>query len=638
MTARYIDWTHIRVNGSREAAAPYVLEGRKLLGQVMEQAAFNGLDVYSLRRELSDGAVITAEKHGHIPRITITPPPREAGIPPPIVPDDFVVWARTTALPDGIDEDRPQQILRPAWTTFFADADVDGYDEFDRDKGTYGAMFPEGLPYAGNIDWQRKATKERINWYGPSSRYWYDDWRLPRAQYGTYVFHLGQVLLDVNAYADALAEPFAERWVLGAAMTATHLYVVLAELPEDIEADTPPASAAQAPDAWATPSMPTSAIPVALRRFALVHDPGLPGPMQYVVPGDSHHDLWTGTIERGVSPWHFNEDVTVAVSHVPPAELELTQRGEDVIYPAESHLRHALVIDGDQAELQTTAVSLAGDDPAVIAEDGEAVLQIVRKPYNGFAHALFYRLAGHDYLAMAVAEPPALLRYDRRQIVWADLREGVLLVMADHIQASEWQFDLSFRLCSGGAEQVAWQDATEVVTMGSYDAVRFALTEFAARAVSPLALAHLNAYGVVEGGWLGGTHNAQLALLHAHYWLPFQMADTAGGTRFAFDAGTWSNVQSKTAVARNTGANTQVDELGHTTLPGFATYKGYSVLSYSTNGAINGRRIKLDYITGSDMATVTGVPGADTTENTVLGNDARYHPVWLLGARRLPAA
>src|SRR5690606_35861489 len=148
-----------------------------------------------LHRQLEDGTVIVAEKHGDIPRITITPAPPQPSIPPPIVRDDFVVWARTGALPDGIDEDRPQQILRPAWTTFFDNADVEGYEDFTGDKGTYGGMFPQGLLLAGNIDWLSPITGERISWYGPSSRYWYDDWRLPRAQYGKHVFHLGQVLL-----------------------------------------------------------------------------------------------------------------------------------------------------------------------------------------------------------------------------------------------------------------------------------------------------------------------------------------------------------------------------------------------------------------------------------------------------------
>ncbi|WP_202841955.1 hypothetical protein [Luteimonas saliphila] len=637
MTARYIDWTHIRVNGDRQAAAPYVADGRKLLGEVMEEAARNELGVLAMHRELEDGTIITAEKHGEIPRITITPAPPVPTIPPPVVRDDFVVWARTTALPAGIDADRPQQILRPAWTTFFNDSGVDGFEAFPGEKGTYGGMFPQGLLLAGNIDWVRPSTGERLSWYGPSSRYWYDDWRLPRAQYGVHVFHLGQVLLDVEAYANELDEPFVERWVLGAAMTQTHLYVVLADLPENISVDSPPATASQSPDSWSSPSMPAGAISVALRRFLLVHNPATPDPMQYTVPGNSHEELWAGTITRGVAPWHFSPDVTTAVAHIAPAALELTQRGAGVIYPSESHLRHMLEIEGAEAELLTEVVSLSANAPAVIAEDGEATLAIVRKPYNGFENALFYRIGEHDYLAMAVTEAPDTLRYDRRQIVWADLRAGTLLLLADSIQAGEWMFDLSFRLCSNGTEQVAWGDATAVVTLGSYDAVRFMLNETATRAVAPLALAHLNAYGAVDGGWPGGVHNAQVSLLHAHYWLPFRISATAGQTRFAFAAGAWSNLQSKAAVARNTGANTQVDGLGHTTLPGFATYKGYSVLSYSTNGGINGRRIKLDYITGSSLGAVTGVPGEDTTENTILGNDARYHPVWLLGARRRAA-
>ena len=71
--ARYTDWSHTRVLGDREAAAQYVPEARKLLGFVMDEAKRNNLGVHQITRELEDGTVIIAEKHGDIPRMTIIP-------------------------------------------------------------------------------------------------------------------------------------------------------------------------------------------------------------------------------------------------------------------------------------------------------------------------------------------------------------------------------------------------------------------------------------------------------------------------------------------------------------------------------------------------------------------------------------
>lgn len=77
--ARFTDWTHTRVVGTPAAAAPYIGEARKLLGFVWEEARRNRLGVHQVTRKLPDGAVIIAEKHGTIPRMTIIPPQSVSG-------------------------------------------------------------------------------------------------------------------------------------------------------------------------------------------------------------------------------------------------------------------------------------------------------------------------------------------------------------------------------------------------------------------------------------------------------------------------------------------------------------------------------------------------------------------------------
>src|SRR5690606_33738713 len=99
------------------------------------------------------------------------------------------------------------------------------YETFSGRKGTYGARFPEGVRYAGNVDWRGK-DGERVSWYGPERRYWAAPYLSLHSQYGRFVFILGHKLLDLQEY-DGFPEPF----VMGACIVGTHLYVVQADLP-----------------------------------------------------------------------------------------------------------------------------------------------------------------------------------------------------------------------------------------------------------------------------------------------------------------------------------------------------------------------------------------------------------------------
>lgn len=624
---RYEDWHHTRYEGDVDAGKALLPLGRKVLGFAVQQAKVNGLQTHKYVHRLPNGGTIVGEINGGIPRLTISVPPSEPSPQPRRLRDGFVVWAKDSDQPAGIDPEHPQQILRPEWRTFFYDSDVAGYEGFPFDKGVYAPEFPPGLLYAGNIDWM-DSDGVRFSWYGPSSRYWFDDWRLPRAQYGKYVFCLGRILLDVDAYANSLDEPFGERYVLGAARDGMSLLVVMADLPAEIPSN-PPASPSAEPDGWSTPSYPTADIPVAVRRFTLTWNPAEPHPMKYGVGG--HEDVWAGMVPRGCAPWFFDAEATTAVTYLPPESAEFTMRGSTTFYPSTSNT--CLRLDVASGNVGASAVSLGpGTAVAPIAEEAGEVLSIVRKTHAGYANALFYRLDGADYLAFSVRASPSVTRYDRRHIIWADLRERILLVWADSIDATTgFLFEASIRICRGGAESVIWEDSTGVATIGAGDAIHTMLEAFAARDVAPSGLAHLNAFGVMLGGWPGGTHNAQLALLQAHGFMPFRKSDTFGETRFVVSGSSWTNFSSKAGIADDIAANTHVDQLGHTTLPGFATIAEHSVFSYPMNVGINGRRVVLSHATNGDLAALTGVAGVDTTEAGILGNDATYHPIWPLG-------
>lgn len=639
--SRYFDWTHVHVEGGdRAAAAPYIGDARKLLGAVFEEAAVNGLGVYALTRKLDDGTVIVAEKHGEIPRVTIAPAPRDPQKQPTPIPDDFVVWGRTSLQPGGIDADRPQQILRPAWRTFFNDAEIPAYEPFLGEKGTYGGVLPDGLLYAGNIDWEH-ADKSRLSWYGPSARYWYDVWRQPRAQYGKHVFQLGRIVLDVDAYCTASEVDLAERWVLGAGRRGAMLYVVMAALPPFVTWPTPPTAAEFGPDAWSTPLHPEGAIPVVLRRFVLASQAGSQ-PARLVAVAGTHHDLWSGTIDRAVSPFHFDAKCERAVAHLPAAQSRMYFRGlGNLVRPSATHARVALVLSEDRqsATLETSAVTMGtGTAAGVFAEDGEDTLEVARMLIDGDAAALAYRLRGHAYPAfLSVWSGSGPSRWLRRQIMWADLRAGVLVLWSEEVagSANPWTFTASVVLCRDGAEQVLWTDSNAVNNFVSGDVLRLVLDRLNAAAVAPMALAHLLPMGAMTDAGGAGTFDAQASLLHPQWGKPARKSEYYGQVVFSFAAGPWTNGQSVADVAGDIAANTQVDVLGRHTHPGFASGDGWTLVSYPMNAGINGQRVVIQHAADGAVLerldTLTGVVGANTVEAGILGYDARFHPIWLLG-------
>ncbi|MGO1000761.1 hypothetical protein [Lysobacter sp. CA196] len=622
--ARHTDWTHVHVVGDRVQAAGYVPFARKVLGAVVADAAHLGLRTHQVTQRLRDGAVVIGELRGGIPRVTIVPPPL---VPRPDVPphgkDDFVVWARDVEHPYGLDPRFPQQILRPGWTTFFHDGRTEGYAEFGGGKGTYGARFPDGLRYAANVDW-RSRDGERIHWYGPSSRYFVDGCRRPLAQYGRWVFCLGQPLLDLDAYCLASEVDFPERTVLGAAFDGRWLMVVLAALSE-VSWPAAPEAATAHPDGWASPSYFMGDVPLALRRFEMVIDPALPGPMKRRVLARSHQTLWEGVEPRATAPWHFDTEGRVAVSHVPPSSAQTVRRGEDWTRPSEAHTRLQLALSADGTVAVTRAeVALAAGDGTVapLAEDGAAVLQVVRR-----GRGLAYRLAGAETPAWEVGDvtdfTPGRVDWVRRQVLCADLREGVLLLLESRQlfaggPSPALRFSYRVVLWQRGTETVVAQTPVERTAFTMTPTYTATLVRLAEAPVAPLALMHLHAFGPSN---LGLTTNFGLSLLATPLITPFRKADTFGQTRIAQSEGAWLAIRNTASTASDSASNQQVDFAGHTTMPGFATTRGTTVCSYNTNLYTRGVELIANHATGQRLGGLTGV-GED---------QARYHPVWLLG-------
>lgn len=621
---RHTDWTHVHVVGDRSQAAGYVPFARKVLGAVVVDAAHLGLRTHQITKHLPDGAVVIGELRGGIPRMTIVPPPQHSTTSDPLRgKDDFVVWARDATHPLGIDALYPQQILRPGWTTFFFDADTTGYAAFGGKKGTYRAILPEGVRYAGNLDWRSK-DEERIQWYGPSSRYFVDGYRRPLAQYGRWVFCLGQVLLDVDRYCEASDIDFPQRSVLGAAFDGRWLMVVMAGLSE-VTWPPAPSQASFHPDGWASPSYFMGDVPLALRRFEMVIDSTMTGPMKRRVLAGSHQTLWEGVEPRATTPWHFDAAGRVAVSHVPPLSAQTVKRGEEWTRPDAAHVRLQLAVaTNGTARMTRTAIGLAAGEgaSAVLAEDGASVLEVVRR-----GRGLAYRLKGIETpaweLGLVTDGTPGRIDWCRRQLLCADLREGVLLLLESRqIYAGgptpAHRFAYRVVLWQSGSERVIAQTPLERTAFTMTPTYTATLSRLAEAPLAPLALMHLHAFGASN---LGLTTNFGISLLATHLITPFRKADTFGQTRIANEAGAWLAIRDTAVSASNSVANQQVDFAGHTTMPGFASLDGITVCSYNTNIYFNGVELVANAVTGQQLGALTGVDG----------ELARYHPVWLLG-------
>lgn len=287
--ARYIDWTHIKVIGSVAAAAPWVAEGRKMLGYVWDEAERTGLGVHQLVRTMKDGTVIIAEKHGSIPRITIAP--TEGG------GDErrnkirgFVCKPTSTDLPNSWNEDHPEAAIVSSgdteWATLYFDRRDPPWEDVPAPKSTYPriaglAAFPEGLNKYGNVDWLGD-KEERVSWMGSELRYFNVE-NQPR---GPCVYRAGKVLFDL-----ADTEDYGSWHVRGACIRGMNLLVVIAS------------ESANDTNGSAT---------YRLLRVGLQTAPPENGLANLIALTDDVESLWTDSYGKSAESYFFNQSGTVA--------------------------------------------------------------------------------------------------------------------------------------------------------------------------------------------------------------------------------------------------------------------------------------------------------------------------------------
>ncbi|MGH8073637.1 MAG: hypothetical protein ACREO4_06140 [Lysobacter sp.] len=651
MAQRHDQWAHIHVAGNdRNAAAPYVSEARKLMGMVTADAAYNGLQTHQMTRRYESGAVITAEIRGGIPRMTIVPPPPGGGERVARVRENFVIRMRSATAPDGIDPDAPETMERVddgAWRTLFHTADTPGYVGFPGKKGTYKSnngvvVFPDGVNHAGNVDWCSDDGR-RVSWYGPSTRYFFDPYVKPRTQYGKHVFMLGQVLLDVEQYiTDSDPDPaFDARWVMGAALRGTtELVVVHAVLPEPVW----PTGTAPEGDHHMSMPWPVEDTVLEVCRYALA--PTAEAPFVRVLAG-SREVLATTSVRNALNPWFFNASVSEAVSFALPdnvfARRDLDGYGLLEPAPSASSLVATLVLDGDTATLGTAALALPPAGSAAIAADyrGDTRVDLLATRYISEA--------GYDARALVLGDTEIRLRdvydprdingrpgstFDRRHLIWADLRAGTLVVHNTRrwmrLNATSPTLYHQIEVHRDGA----LVHTHELVMRTEYDAEWTGLPRLDA-ASSPLlddennpmraatmAPAHV-LYEILD--WSPNVSFRQYWQGAHGLYLNLAYPDTEyfGSLVEARDAGTNPYVEFSTVAATQAQFNyVQQDVHEHYSVLGCATHEDTVVFS--------GWRVNLGgYVEDEHVALFAAPPREGFP--MLGGGEYRFHPVWLLG-------
>jgi hypothetical protein len=633
MVERFADWTHVRVQGDRQAAAPHLPAARKLLGEVFEEAARNGLGVFSLTRDLQDGTVIVAEKHGDIPRITIVPPAPVAEDVPPTL-GDFVVWARDVDHPVGIDDVRPQHVLRHrgdgSWRSMRAASNLAG-----RSDSTYGRIFPEGLRRAGNVDWLSKAG-ERLSWYGPQARSWLDAYVHPRRQYGTRVYALGQPVFDADEYIAATGVSFADRWVLGAALRqheeGTYLYVVHSVCTAGFTDMTPIGADEGRITEPVTPATDTAS----LCRYRVTKAPDAANVWRYSVMPGSRQVVMVQTANN--EPWFFSPDgarAVVTLLPVAPSAFQLIYSGFTgtvVTAPAANQRRLVVAIDdGGAATIASDELFSAtvGGAAVPLASEWDRDGQMVDVAIEFDPQYVPWLLVGGARIALKdVSGSGSSVSATKRWVMHANARDALAVTLREHIVYDDSEVP---RVAVGGDGHVAevWRsgelaDAAVVASspmvfgpVRFYDVNATVLYPMAARSVYPLWFI----YGVVlQRFFVGGFGSQNIDFLGANIsYMGFPHApDCYFGTYD--EPGT--EVRPPTPIASQAigGFNSApADFDGYFSLVGAAAHRGATIVSMGIPVPAGDRSYYS--ITNGDLPALTGIGSFN----------ARYHPVWVLG-------
>lgn len=631
----------LALRGDRRVAERYIRTGRTLLFKAMRVATASGA-TQGRQTFHVDNVTIDVLFAGTQAAIVITAPEADGGEVK--VKEQFVTWPRTAALLPGIDALHPQlmhAIKDDEWVTLFYDRDIAGYGDFTGVKGVYRRdrgeeVFPDGVRHAGNLDWRSKDGL-RVSWYGPSSRYWFDPFVQPTAQYGKHVFMLGQVLLDVDQYIiDSSPDaPFPQLHVLGAALDGlTHLLVLSATLPmfPDVTGEIVPQATVKA-YMPVTSEATSEPVAVALARYAIAAD--AEDPTRFAVVPGSRVIIAERVIDNALAPWFFNEAATHAVSALPPADpFYVATDGAVVRPPGDAGVIATVSANGD---FTFENVTLPPGGNAPIAVDFRGNTRVEMRIQRTIAPD------GSDTLHVVTPERSYLLRRDvlhtaQQQTVdvnylrWADLRSDAVCMQEDQIavnfavSGSTTLVNRTTLYCAGEAVSDNYpNDPTFVSGISRTIAVptRGVLQLLAGLAVHPQFFLYQIRARTLLFPLTTTELRAQGALMGFAY-LNRRPEDYFGGFGF-FNAAQPRPISTVAGMTEfDTALDATVDFDGKYSSAGGAAYEGVAMFS--------GPALRSPYGASTNLVVSPAAPTTLPQLTGVDGPKARYHPIWLLGA------
>ncbi len=646
------DPVRLSFEGDRAAAYRYIRPARALLLKLAREVSNAGSAHARRRYVLGDGAIIELTLAGLQTNVHIITPEAEGARVR--VQEHFVVWPRAGDPPEGLDDEHPQLMIRAdedEFTTLFYSPDIEGYEDFEGNRGTYRTdrgevVFPDGVRHAGNIDW-RSNDGLRVSWYGPSSRYFVEPYVQPRAQYGTKVFMLGQVLFDSDEYMAQSDTTFPERWVMGAAVSPDlkTLYVVHADLPVGYTpGGTSDINTAEfgnpLPAGGLDPALP---VPIVVCSYALVRDPTATSAMNFSVEPESREVLASRTLEGAYNPWFFNGSATLGLSVGIPNPMAAVYMGDSVRgMPAASGPLYEF--NGAIVE-RTVSAPVGGSGVMAVDFDGDTLRELVlhRRQIGDSQDAWVFGLGSTEWVGRSFARRAPhgwrSMEYEWRKLLWADLRSGAFVffhtsglhnhpnVGGEDARADEvelWSgpvlLDTAPLVQNPDPDEHATLPWTLVIsTTGSAPPALFLEPALDAPYAPIFAMYALCAAAYNQGivtsrrTSYDGLHGGYLSL-HRDPAEMFGYFSTFGMTaRLA--VASRSRPGSATNIPDADGRRWTLGAAGY---DGVVMYSGYDIFgsrnhdSFHMAGAV-GQSISLPELTG------------------VEGDKARYHPIWLLG-------
>lgn len=497
---RYTDWTHTRVVGDRDAAAPYVPYARKLLGFVMDEAQRNGLGTHKVERTLEDGTHVIAEKHGDIPRVTIVPGPGGKGKRPIRTLDTFVFSASFNGRDNAGEVVNPAVLMRhdedsQSWMAYFFRGSSPGKSASTAPRvGTYGDVFSYQRDYAAEL---LTFSRTWSNPEGDACAYtapvgpFEVRFRHPATLYTSGVSALGHLVF-------ALTEATSDAgWrVLAAARKDDYFYALCAKL--GALPNTPP-PAPSVHGVWSTSAFTDATHPYALLKVKVkAEDDPITGVRFLVHDANAPlQTLWSGNLQRCYGLWIFDEDCTEVVTYQLPANVFIhaapgaTPPSDPVLTSSLSSaaMRVALSIGADSASMSTQL------DETAVFEDSGHVLRVV----NVGGYAWDYVLGDWSCPAYRFSAAGDSSSLTVRTLVYADLRNNwfVFGELSSSTSGTARTTTNRVVIVGKGAETIAHEDVKADSVSGGYVSMYIAvLNHIAASPVSGLNRVFLNAGGV----------------------------------------------------------------------------------------------------------------------------------------------